>query len=516
MSDEDGSWNWANVQSAGGGCLIVGDQLYFYVSGRQGRPGTDAPGVCSTGLATLRRDGFASMDWMPDRAPVMRSRAIRRHADDARRSRSPANICSSTPMSARRAARRSARRIGRGHRAVHARGLRADHRQRHEAADARGATCHRSPGEESQGAPQLLDDARPVCSVLGQRAAAGESGGYPAAGGPSSPARSIAERLMRTAAGATARRTQHGRRGIAHHPRARTVLHVRLGAAPVGLAGHRPVSRARQGAGARRAIRHHRRAVGLRLLRRGVLLGCSAIACGCRCWRRSSSTPLPRSCSIAWRSHSVGARTATLAALILGIFSFNTVYASTQASDAVCTVLFLCSLRHRSPEARASGSMVDMAIGGLLSGLVPQFRPNMILLPALLAAGYVLIGRTRGAPRRARSSSACGRDAGVDAVDRPQLPPDRIRSCRPARMAACNCGTARCRSGPISKAAPTIRDRSSTRRRCRTPASPESPIVIRARKSACAPADEVPVLVYWTDRQPARPACRPPPLVMER
>lgn len=66
VSEAHGSWNWANVQSAGGCCLIVGDRLHFYVSGRQGRPGTNAPGVCSTGLATLRRDGFASMDWRPE------------------------------------------------------------------------------------------------------------------------------------------------------------------------------------------------------------------------------------------------------------------------------------------------------------------------------------------------------------------------------------------------------------------------------------------------------------------
>jgi hypothetical protein len=60
-----GDWNWGNVQSCGGGCLVVGDKLYFYVSGRGGKsyPGctyTDAGG--STGLAILRRDGFASMD----------------------------------------------------------------------------------------------------------------------------------------------------------------------------------------------------------------------------------------------------------------------------------------------------------------------------------------------------------------------------------------------------------------------------------------------------------------------
>src|SRR4029077_12808743 len=45
-----------------GCCLVVHDKLHFYVSGRRGVPGTNAPGVCSTGLATLRRDGFASMD----------------------------------------------------------------------------------------------------------------------------------------------------------------------------------------------------------------------------------------------------------------------------------------------------------------------------------------------------------------------------------------------------------------------------------------------------------------------
>src|SRR5207249_10848084 len=62
VSETPGDWNWGNVQSAGGCCLVVGDQLYFYVSGRAGVKGSPASGVCSTGLATLRRDGFASMD----------------------------------------------------------------------------------------------------------------------------------------------------------------------------------------------------------------------------------------------------------------------------------------------------------------------------------------------------------------------------------------------------------------------------------------------------------------------
>lgn len=62
VSERYGDWNWANVQSAGGGCLVVQDKLYFYVSARAGIPGSATSGVCSTGLAVLRRDGFASMD----------------------------------------------------------------------------------------------------------------------------------------------------------------------------------------------------------------------------------------------------------------------------------------------------------------------------------------------------------------------------------------------------------------------------------------------------------------------
>ena len=63
VSETFGDWNYSNVQSVGGGCLVVGDELWFYVSGRSGEPkGSAKQGVCTTGLATLRRDGFASMD----------------------------------------------------------------------------------------------------------------------------------------------------------------------------------------------------------------------------------------------------------------------------------------------------------------------------------------------------------------------------------------------------------------------------------------------------------------------
>jgi hypothetical protein len=59
---KEGDWNRRNVQSVGGVCLVVGDRLYFYFSGRAGVSGKRASGNTATGLATLRRDGFASLE----------------------------------------------------------------------------------------------------------------------------------------------------------------------------------------------------------------------------------------------------------------------------------------------------------------------------------------------------------------------------------------------------------------------------------------------------------------------
>jgi len=61
-TEKAGAWNWGNVQPAGGACIVVGDKLYLYFTAR------DLPekqkmwdGFVNTGLAFLRRDGFASM-----------------------------------------------------------------------------------------------------------------------------------------------------------------------------------------------------------------------------------------------------------------------------------------------------------------------------------------------------------------------------------------------------------------------------------------------------------------------
>ncbi|MHC4836368.1 MAG: hypothetical protein ACYTCN_10635, partial [Planctomycetota bacterium] len=61
---DEQSWRMGNVQSTVGSPLVVGDELYFYFNGRP-KPAPGAPdwdGDYQAGLATLRRDGFASMD----------------------------------------------------------------------------------------------------------------------------------------------------------------------------------------------------------------------------------------------------------------------------------------------------------------------------------------------------------------------------------------------------------------------------------------------------------------------
>jgi hypothetical protein len=59
-SSKPGDWNYDYLHSAGGCCLIVGDKLYFYMCGRSDSS-IHPDAYHSTGLAILRRDGFASM-----------------------------------------------------------------------------------------------------------------------------------------------------------------------------------------------------------------------------------------------------------------------------------------------------------------------------------------------------------------------------------------------------------------------------------------------------------------------
>ena len=70
-----GTWNFGNIQPVGGGCLVVGDKLYFYVSARADDP-SGLHGQGSTGVAVLRRDGFASMH-AGDKAGTLTTRPVK-------------------------------------------------------------------------------------------------------------------------------------------------------------------------------------------------------------------------------------------------------------------------------------------------------------------------------------------------------------------------------------------------------------------------------------------------------
>ncbi len=85
-----------------------------------------------------------------------------------------------------------------------------------------------------------------------------------------------------------------------------------------------------------------------------------------------------------------GRRVATLAALFAGVFSFNTIYASTQSSDTICTVLFLLALLLFERGLR-DPRLSLFAASGVLLGIVPQFRPNLVLLPAVMIGLYVIV-----------------------------------------------------------------------------------------------------------------------------
>lgn len=78
VSEKKGDWNWGNVQSVAGGFQVVGRNLHFYFSGRAGAE-DKRDGGGAMGLATLRRDGFASMDAGPE-GGVLTTRTVKFNA----------------------------------------------------------------------------------------------------------------------------------------------------------------------------------------------------------------------------------------------------------------------------------------------------------------------------------------------------------------------------------------------------------------------------------------------------
>ena len=98
----------------------------------------------------------------------------------------------------------------------------------------------------------------------------------------------------------------------------------------------------------------------------------------------------------------IGDRVAIVAAALAGILSFNTIYASTQAADAICTPIVAAlvlawgmALRRDGRWSRATRSPAALfAISGILAGVAYQFRPNLVLFPLFLAALTLAVRRT--------------------------------------------------------------------------------------------------------------------------
>lgn len=210
-----------------------------------------------------------------------------------------------------------------------------------------------------------------------------------------------------------------------------------------------------------------------------------------------------------------GIRIAALAAMLTGVFSFNTVYASTQSSDAVCTVLFVASLLMFARGAR-TGQLRDFAISGLLSGLVPQFRPNMILFPVVLAAAFLLLQRRRwrhAAPQMLAFLTLVAL----------ALAPWTIRNFRLTGqfLPTSTHGGIQLWYGSL-QVGPYL-DSFAYNPRNVFAAAPfdysslaGQPIVVSGERQRCAIPDSRVSLIYWTDRERRRHTLRPDSIIGER
>jgi len=190
-------------------------------------------------------------------------------------------------------------------------------------------------------------------------------------------------------------------------------------------------------------------------------------------------------------------RTAVVAAAITGVGSFNTVYASTQSSDAVCTVIFMSAVlaflvAERRNDLRWS------ALAGVLAGLEPQFRPNLIFVPLLLAAYPAVFARR---PRWAAHAAAL---LGCAAL---VLAPWIVRNYRLTHMlvpASLRGGLqlwyGSLQVGPYLHSGPynprTVFESSVFE----YTSLDDLPLVVTARRGCNIPEAAKATLVYWTDR----------------
>jgi hypothetical protein len=198
-----------------------------------------------------------------------------------------------------------------------------------------------------------------------------------------------------------------------------------------------------------------------------------------------------------------GTRVAAMAALLTGVLSFNTIYASTQASDAICTVLFLASLVWFEKGLRSERTR-DLVVSALLAGLVPQFRPNMILFPLVMAAAVVVIGRSTRALLHAAVLVA-----GLVIVVAPWV----VRNYWLTGMflPTSTHGGVQLWYGTV-QVGEYLEHRAANPRSAFEPATfdytsmADQPIVVEALRHSCLTPGTPITLVYWTDRDSGRRA----------
>lgn len=201
-------------------------------------------------------------------------------------------------------------------------------------------------------------------------------------------------------------------------------------------------------------------------------------------------------------------RVAIVAAGLVGVFSFNTVYASTQSSDSVCTVLLMAAIMW-FVRGRRTGDARRLALSGLLVGVAAQFRPNLLFVPLLLAGLYLT-----AAPARRRLGPIVALLAMSALVTLPWI----VRNYRLTGeiIPTSTHGGVQLWYGTL-QAGPYLHSRSYNPRAIfENPTFPYTsldrvPLLVSARTRWCAPgAPRSVVLVHWTDRDttPARTIMR--------
>lgn len=212
----------------------------------------------------------------------------------------------------------------------------------------------------------------------------------------------------------------------------------------------------------------------------------------------------------------LGPRVAAVAALLAGAFSFNTVYASTQSSDAVCTVIFLASLLYFA-HGLSSNHPAAFAASGLLAGIAPQFRPNLILFPVVLAAATLLT--VRGSARRRIPGLAI-----YLTVAAALMLPWTIRNARltGAFIPTSTHGGVQLWYGTLQTGEYLTSRAYNPRSVLEAPAFDYSslsnqPLVVSAVRVPCgSPRADLPTLTYWTDRDADRRSVAPEPVPQDR